>query len=111
MELIINNLVYNVGLVDKINQEDDLGLFNCEKQIIVIKSSLSDSQKIKTFLHELTHAYMWCYGFSNTEFNEETICNFIGVYFELMIKDLKKFLVEFIENKEEDTCLMKKKNL
>lgn len=100
MELIINNLVYNVELVDKVNQSDDLGLFNCETQTITIKSSLSDGQKIRTFLHELAHAYMWCYGFSDVEFNEETICNFIGVYFELMQKDLKKFLIEFIENKK-----------
>ena len=100
MKLIINNLIYNVDLVDKVNQNDDLGLFNCETQTIIIKSSLSDGQKIRTFLHELAHAYMWCYGFSDVEFNEETICNFIGVYFEFMQKDLEKFLIEFIEKKK-----------
>lgn len=100
MKLVVNKLKYEVTMTDKVNDTDDLGIFNCETQTIKIKSSLSNEQKIRTFLHELAHLYMWCYGFSDAEFNEETICNFIGAYFEPMQKDLKRFINEFIKNKE-----------
>jgi|GEM_PF-2359492 len=96
MKLVVNELKYEVTMTDKVNDADDLGIFNCETQTIKIKSSLSNEQKIRTFLHELAHLYMWCYGFSDAEFNEETICNFIGAYFEPMQKDLKRFICEFI---------------
>lgn len=96
MKLVVNKLNYEVTMTDKVNDTDDLGIFNCETQTIKIKSSLSNEQKIRTFLHELAHLYMWCYGFSGAEFNEETICNFIGAYFEPMQKDLKQFINEFI---------------
>lgn len=107
MELVVNKLKYEVTMTDKVNDADDLGIFNCETQTIKIKSSLSNEQKIRTFLHELAHLYMWCYGFADAEFNEETICNFIAAYFEPMQKDLKQFIWEFIKKEEKSSKLKK----
>ncbi len=107
MKLVVNELKYEVTMTDKVNDADDLGIFNCETQTIKIKSSLSNEQKIRTFLHELAHLYMWCYGFADAEFNEETICNFIAAYFEPMQKDLKRFICEFIKKEEKNSELKK----
>lgn len=107
MKLVVNELKYEVTMTDKVNDADDLGIFNCETQTIKIKSSLSNEQKIRTFLHELVHLYMWCYGFADAEFNEETICNFIAAYFEPMQKDLKRFICEFIKKEEKSSKLKK----
>ena len=107
MKLVVNKLKYEVTMTDKVNDADDLGIFNCETQAIKIKSSLSNEQRIRTFLHELAHLYMWCYGFADAEFNEETICNFIAAYFEPMQKDLKRFICEFIKKEEKSSKLKK----
>ena len=92
MEIIINGLPYKVEIVEEVNLINCVGCFDAEKQLIQIKSSLSKDQRRKTFLHELTHAYIWCYGFSDVKFNNETICNFIGVYLEQMYKHLEEFI-------------------
>lgn len=92
MEIIINGLHYKVEIVEEVNLINCVGCFDGEKQLIQIKSSLSKDQRRKTFLHELAHAYMWCYGFSDVKFNNETICNFIGVYLEQMYKHLEEFI-------------------
>lgn len=99
MELNINGLKYKVIFVEQVSVDNCVGFFDSERQIIEIKKSLSNKQKIKTFLHELTHAYVWCYGFSDAEFNYETVSNFMSAYFEMINKDLQKFIKNQIKGR------------
>lgn len=98
MEIKINGMTYKVELVDDVGLEGCIGSFDLEKQVIQIEKSLSKEQRRRTFIHELTHAYIWCYGFSDVKFENETLCNFIGNYLEQMHKHLK----DFIKNYEEE---------
>ncbi len=95
MEIKINSITYKVEIVEKVCLDNCIGTCDPEKQLIQIKSSLSKEQKRKTFLHELAHAYMFSYGFSDVEFNTETICNFIGVYLESMAEHFVEFIKRY----------------
>lgn len=94
MNITINKLQYKVKFVDRISVDTDnscIGWFDGETQIIEIKKSLSKLQLRRTFLHELTHAFVWAYGFNDVDFNKETISNFVSNYFDEMQKILKMF--------------------
>lgn len=92
MNIIINGITYKVEIVEEVSLDGCIGTCDPEKQLIQVKKSLNKEQRRKTFLHELAHAYMFCYGFSDVKFNTETICNFIGVYLEQMYKNLEEFI-------------------
>ena len=92
MEIKINGLPCKVEIVEEVNLINCIGCFDAEKQLIQVKKSLNKEQRRKTFLHELAHAYMFYYGFSDVKFNTETICNFIGVYLESMAEHLEEFI-------------------
>ena len=36
-------------------------------------------------IHEITHAFIWCYGFKGSKLNDEDICNFIGAFGQKII--------------------------
>lgn len=92
MEAVINGLKYKINVIDKLSEPDCIGCCTFETQTIEIYNGLSNEQKIKTFIHELTYAFMWCYGYHDVKFNQETVCNFIGYFFEEMNKIVKGFI-------------------
>lgn len=42
------------------------------------KSTLANVRS--TIIHELTHAFMWEYGFNQVRFSYEVVCDFFGAY-------------------------------
>lgn len=95
----INDLYFKIIEVDKIDNEDDTIISKTEyiEQKILILKSLSNEQKEKTLRHELTHAFLWAYGFGQIkEFPLETVCEIIGIY----SKDIVSLAYEYLYPKK-----------
>lgn len=70
-----------------------LGLTNYLKQEIILRSGMSKALLYETLIHELTHAFIFAYGYNNNEtFNHEQICEFVGCYAEDIIKTANKYI-------------------
>ena len=57
-----------------------LGLTDGARARVVIHKDLPAKQKMRTLLHELTHAVLDTYGLRYVDLNEETLCEFMAVY-------------------------------
>lgn len=89
MDVSINGLdfsieeVRDVGLSEfgRSPEHQCFGLCNYMEQTISLDIGLTDAVKRRTLRHELVHAFMYAYGFSQIDtFTEEVICEFFGVY-------------------------------
>lgn len=70
-----------------------LGITNYLKQEIILRSGMSKALLYETLIHELTHAFLFSYGYSNVEtFNHEQICEFVGCYAGDIIKTADKYI-------------------
>ena len=79
----INNLTYDIVEVDEFEQDKNLiGLTDYKNQKIFLLKSLSNEQKLLTLKHELTHAFLWAYGFGPIvhKLSNETVCDFVAIY-------------------------------
>lgn len=84
MKIEINNLTWEIEFVErdsKFLKLDDPDLVNAgitdrHDLKIYIDQSLSDDMIQRTIIHELTHAFIFSYGYSDM-MNEEEICKFI----------------------------------
>jgi uncharacterized protein YjaZ len=65
---------------DDVKLDKSLGLTFTIKRLILVDKNLNKTDLITTITHELTHAFMWEYGFSQVDFSHENICDFISVY-------------------------------
>jgi len=110
MELLINNLHWNIDWV-----EQDSSTLDCEgteqvcgityrtKCHIFINNNLPLDLMKRTIAHELTHAYIWSYGLMQFEnFNEENVCDFMESFGSKIMKQTKKVL-DFYKNEVMDT--------
>ena len=95
MELTINNQPFEIieqgdGENVYLNGSDGeicIGLTNCLKNIIYLHKDLPPQKKKQTLIHELTHAYIYAYGFSTVEhFNHELVCEFVEAYARAIIR-------------------------
>ena len=69
---------------DKGNQY--FGLTEYFQPRISILKGLSDAQKRNTLTHEMTHAFMWAYGFGQCdEMSRELVCEFVGTYAHMIV--------------------------
>jgi len=87
---IINNHKWEIKLRPKlemleiykcIDEEatDCFGLTLRQFNAIYINEDLCYDEQIKTLKHELTHCFIWEYGYYYVDFNnEETICEFVA---------------------------------
>ena len=99
MEVVINELKYTIKEVDVIDKKENegeiIGLTKYVEQEILLLKSLSKEQKIKTLRHELTHVFLWAYGFGQViELPIETICEFIGIYSKKIANIADKYFKE-----------------
>lgn len=84
--IIFNGIKWAVCLVPKDDPEmnsgetEVLGLTSYTTQVIRIRAGMTEIVTYQTIVHELTHAAMFSFGFSDADFNIETICNFMGAY-------------------------------
>ena len=98
----INNLEYTIEEVDEIGKSDDGGTYSGQidyiDQKILILKRLSKEQKKNTLRHELTHAFLWAYGFAQMEsLHYETICDFVGIYSEQIVKIANEYIEKIKE--------------
>lgn len=98
MKVKINKLVFKI---EETTDEERLtfkegglcfGFTDYLNQKIVLRSKVSKTLLYATLVHELTHAFLFAYGYSNNEtFNQEQICEFMGAYANDIIKIADKY--------------------
>ena len=99
MKVVINGLKFNIREVDVIekkeNEGETIGLTNYIEQEILLLKSLSKEQKIRTLRHELTHVFLWAYGFGSiAEYPLEVVCDFVGTYSKQIVDIVDKYFKE-----------------
>lgn len=103
MKLQIHNLNWQVEFIqsehcfeENNTQEELCGITKKLKLQVFINSEMNDDLVRRTVIHELTHAYIWTYGFENFDsFKEEDLCNFIETFSESILKDTEKVMTEY----------------
>lgn len=88
MEIKINEQKVKIVFVDFDNRYD--GWFNNNTNEIRLVETANNLKVI--IVHELTHAYLYYYGFSGAELTEELMCNFVEIYAERIIKESERIL-------------------
>lgn len=102
MKLTINNQSFEIieqgdGENVYINKSDSdnvmrIGLTNVLKNIIYLHEDLPPQKKKETLIHELTHAYIYAYGFSTENyFDHELVCEFISTYARDIIRTVDEY--------------------
>lgn len=93
MILTINEQQVTVEVVDYLGNND--GTFHADTNTIRILKNASDIKAVA--IHELTHAYIWYYGFGGgVNLEEELICNFFERYGERIINDANKIVESMV---------------
>lgn len=88
---------YDVNELRRDNGTIALGVCVRNKLTIYIYKGLSYNLQNKVLIHEITHAYIFSYGYMITEEEEELICEIVSEYGENIIKDSKKILEKIFE--------------
>ena len=88
-------LVHTNTIVDRYNKENEekssfvFGLTIYPDNEIWINESLFDDEKLRTLIHELTHCYLWSYGFNNvSEYTEEMVCDIMASAYKFINKTI-----------------------
>lgn len=69
---------------------------------IVINETIEPSNFHKVLIHELTHAFLYSYGFDQVKLNDEVMCDFISVHAENIIKVATMVWEKILINKKEN---------
>lgn len=71
---------------------------------IYINYTLPSCLLFRTIMHELTHAYIWSYGFDKSSYTQEELCNFMETYNVDIYNNTCKIydkVIKFLEKKEQ----------
>lgn len=93
MRLKIKNITWNVIFCDRPDPKDDdcIGLTTDGEHTIRISNKIEHETLDQTIIHELTHAYIYTYGFSQYDkYTDENLCDFMQTYIFDILKDYKK---------------------
>ena len=106
MKVVINGLNFTIKEVDEVEKNENgitLGLTKYVEQEILLLKRMSKEQKQKTLIHELTHAFLWAYGFcSIAEYPLEIFCDFVGIYAQDIVKIANDYFKEVNENETQN---------
>lgn len=81
-----NELTYKEGCLC-------FGVTDYLKQEIILRGNVPKTMLYATLAHELTHAFLFAYGYSNNEtFNHEQLCEFVGAYASDIIKIADRYI-------------------
>lgn len=99
MHITVKEVLYNVSFVNHIPPKCDdsdivFGETNVYNKEILILDSLCSTDTFSTIVHELTHAFIFEYGFNDIMFDEEDLCAFMGAY----IKQIFEFATRILDN-------------
>lgn len=93
MRIKINELNWTFETVEEnderllIDNDEVFGITHFKTlEIFVVKNVLNDEVFKRTIRHELTHAYLYSYGFIGSCMDEEYICNFMEIYGEKIVE-------------------------
>ena len=111
MDFIINNALWKIILKDadeilkKYNESEDennkssycFGLALYPEKEVWINKNTTYEQQISTLKHELTHVYIWEYGFKSvSDFSEEMVCDIVAASNNIIDTVVEKW-IEFSE--------------
>lgn len=98
MKVKINHYMYEIIEVDNFDDAPDktiaFGHTDFINQTIRLNKHLKSEQKKQTLMHELTHAFMMCYGFGQIteQMPVEVMCDFIGCFAEDILRIANKYM-------------------
>lgn len=100
--IIIKDLLYTIKLVDSDYKElrsdntkfENLGRTDPLRQVIYIRNDINMQRRLNVIIHEITHAFIDAYGFSNRTFEEEDLCTFNETYASDIVSLANKVLKE-----------------
>ncbi len=92
----INGLIFTILFNSKVEIDgvDVLGKTDFITMQIYIRKNTPIEHQRKILMHELTHAYIYSYGFDYVELNTETMCEFVANYSDAIIRDTNKIMEE-----------------
>jgi len=98
MRFVINKRNWNVKLVAEDSKylcveegEEVCGITSFAKATIYLNKEIDKDVMKDTIVHELTHAYLFTYGFNQFEnFNEENVCDVFGAFCLDLSENAKK---------------------
>lgn len=102
MKIKIHDLTWEVRFTDYIENPTDSNEIVCgltlkTKQVILISVRQSLEIIKRTITHELVHAYIWSYGFENSDpFSEEEMCNFIETHMRDLYNNTEKIYNKYL---------------
>ena len=67
---------------------------------IYIDKTLNDYYMKKVLIHEVTHAFLYNYGFSQVQFDKEVICDFLEYHAENIINQVEEILQKYKKYKK-----------
>lgn len=108
MQITINNRVWKIKFVSENNKnlcqsdgEQVCGITHYRTSTIYIVKTLEKSLMFDTLVHELTHAYLFVYGFAQFEsFTEENVCDVFGAFAQDLIHNAQEIIFEKSVDKE-----------
>ena len=79
----------------EINPKDDVfyvfGICLKIKNVILLSNELEESQKKRTLIHELMHAWLWTNKIELENFSEEEMCNFTAASYYFINNVVTKY--------------------
>ena len=96
MKIKIHNFNWDVVFTDDLPESDTvyLGLTEYVVQKISIRKTMSPELQRATIIHELCHAFLFCYGLGRKSFSEEIVCDFFGTHADEIMKLTDKIMQE-----------------
>ena len=94
MTIKIHNYKWRVKFVSECSIDDTacLGLTEYLEQTIKIRKGMSKELTRATVIHELVHAFLFCYGIQDDPYKEEQVCEFFGVHADEIMNLTEKIM-------------------
>lgn len=103
----VKDFDYVVTFVDEDHKElrskdeniEYFGKTDCTSQVIYIRKDLRATRLLKVIIHEITHAYLDAYGFTETKtFNEEQVATFLETYAQDIVESANYVMKGYLGN-------------
>ena len=102
IKIKINDIFWTVYGVEADSEEldfEDEVVFGLTKfstsEIFVQNEEMNTEVVYRTIRHELTHAFLYSYGYDGSSMDEEAIANFVECFAESIVNDARKIFDHF----------------
>lgn len=96
----IHNTTYSINWAEEsdLTKDTNFGFVDYQLNAIAISPKLSSDTRKEIVRHEITHAYIYTYGFCQKEsYSEEELANFIEKYGEDIYNDCQRITEFYLE--------------